>query len=348
VAVSVSVAVLYAVIQNILFLGGNGTFEIMPGRPNAAFAEPDWLGMFLVLSLAILLSIGYMIASRTESMTGFIRMKRTIFLFLTLTAVIVALMITVSRSAWLGAVACLVTVIGMSFVSGRRKTAGSVMLLAGASVLLSSIVVFSFPLPDFDLSGRVGSVGTGLQTITVSCESETVLPDRIRSADGLESFGCRHIDLEEIDTERSAGRFVTTIERDDPNVSIRKRIYGQSAALGLEHPVLGVGWGTVSGVLGTDTRGTGLNASDVFIEIWLGSGLVGILGFIGFLVLLAVRAAGDFIRYRGLFPLFLISAFSGLAVFDLFNSGILLGFFWALLGIAGSYLFHETDFAETL
>ncbi|NTW13745.1 MAG: hypothetical protein HGA31_01810 [Candidatus Moranbacteria bacterium] len=348
VIVSAIATVFFAIVQNILFLGGNGTYEVMPGRPNASFAEPDWLGMFLVLSLTTLLSVGYMIAARTESMFGFLRMKRSILLFVASTAVIAALIIAVSRSAWLGAVIASVVVIGASFIAGRRQTATVLILFFGVSAILSSILVFAVPLTDFDLFGRAGSVGSGLQTITVSCGSETVLPDRIRSVDELASRGCRHINLDEIDFERSADRFVTTIKRDDPNVSIRKKIYEQSISLGSEHPVLGVGWGTVSGVLGADERGAGLNASDVFLEIWLGSGLVGIFGFISFLILLAIRAVRDFFFSCGVFPLFLIATFAGLTVFNLFNSGILLGFFWALLGISGSYIFHEADFSETL
>jgi len=43
------VVILYGIWQNIWFMRGLNGFETMPGRPNATFAEADWLGMFIVL-----------------------------------------------------------------------------------------------------------------------------------------------------------------------------------------------------------------------------------------------------------------------------------------------------------
>lgn len=335
-----------AVIQNILFASGNGFFEVMPGRPNALFAEPDWMGMYLVSSIAVFSAAAFMFASRSNSWREYARMKRSVFLFATLILTIVALVISVSRSAWLGSTAVAVVSVCLAIFGHDRKSAGFLAAtMLSATVLASGI---SLMLTTFDLSGRAGSIGSGRQTITVSCENRVVLPTTISSAEELAGFGCRHIDLDEIAAEESGGRFVTTVMRDDPNVSIRSRIYASSIGLIREHPLLGIGWGSVSQALGTDGRGTGLNASDVFLEVWLGSGLAGILGLIGFLGLLAVRSVRDFFSTRGAFPLFIVAVFAGTVVFDLLNSGILLGFFWALLGVAGSYLFHEADFSETL
>ena len=338
----------FAIIQNVLYLYGSGLLEVMPGRPNGLFAEPDWLGMFLVLTIPVLISAGYFIASRSHSPREFFRMKRSIGFLLALVACFIALILTVSRSAWLGAGITAIVAVLLALFAGRPRVAGILTLAIGGSMILALDLVLLIPLSDFDLFGRAGSIGSGLQTITVSCENTVILPDRIASVDELSPFGCRHIDLQEIDAEHVAGHFVSTINRTDPNVSIRKQIYDQSIMLGREHPVLGVGWGTVTQALGADTRGAGLNASDVFLEIWLGSGLIGLLGFIGFFGFVIVSALRDFFRRRETFPFFLIIASIGLVTFDLFNSGILLAFLWAFLGIAGSYLTHEPDFSEIL
>jgi len=337
-----------AIAQNVIFLGGKGFFEVMPGRPNGLFAEPDWLGMFLVSVFATLITAGYFIASRSSSARECFRMKRSVFLSLGLIACLVALILSVSRSAWLGAGAVAFVAIALTFLAGRPRVAGILAVMIGGSAVLAFDLVTLAPLTNFDLFGRAESIGSGRQTITVSCERPIALPEHVASVDELASFGCRHINLEEVGSESAAGRFVVEIDRDDPNVSIRKQIYNRSLVLGREHLVLGIGWGTIGDVLGHDERGAGLNASDVFLEVWLGSGILGLVGLLGFLLLLAIRALRDFFHLHGTFPFFLLTAFSGLVAFDLLNSGILLGFFFALLGIAGSYLFHESDFTETL
>ncbi len=346
--VSSFLSVVAAIGQNLYFIYGNGLLEVMPGRPNAFFAEPDWLGMFLIVSIAVLISAWYMIATRTESVRELFRMKRSLALFFILSMNLVALVLSVSRSAWLGTVVTVLIAVALPLAVKRRQVAGTMTASIVAGSIMAICRVVAIPLTTFDLFGRAGSIGSGLQTITVSCERETALPAYVATVEDLASLGCRHIDLDEIDTEKSTGRFVTEINRNDPNISIRKQIYERSVSLGREHPVLGIGWGSVTRALGIDARGAGLNASDVFLEIWLGSGLLGIIGWIGFLCMLVTGAVRDFSRHKGTFPLFLLSAFGGLIVFDLFNSGILLGFFWALLGIAGSYLAHVSEFSETL
>ena len=50
------VVIIYGIWQNVRFKRGLEAFEVMPGRPNATFLEADWMGIFLVLFLAILYS----------------------------------------------------------------------------------------------------------------------------------------------------------------------------------------------------------------------------------------------------------------------------------------------------
>lgn len=50
------IVVLYGILQNILFSLGRNPFEVMPGRPNGTFSEPDWYGLFLAFLLAVIFS----------------------------------------------------------------------------------------------------------------------------------------------------------------------------------------------------------------------------------------------------------------------------------------------------
>lgn len=337
-----------AIVQNLLFLGGYDSTEVMPGRPNGPFAEPDWLGMFLSLAISLCLAAGYLIGTRSTSFREAFRTKRSLLMSAALFLCCTALILSVSRSAWLG-VAASVLLTALLPLLVRRPLGSLVPVVAfGSAAALSLAIVLLVPLTRFDLSGRAESIGTGRQEITVSCEHETSFSGSGADMEAIGAAGCRHINLEEIVAERDAGRFVTVTTREDPNIAIRRDIHERTVSLAREHPVLGIGWGTVSSFLGHDERGAGLNASNVFLEVWLGSGLLGLIGLSGFLLLAFRKSAADFFRSHGTFPLFLLTAVIGMLVFNLFNSGILLGFIWALFGIIGSYLSRGTDFAETL
>jgi O-antigen ligase len=148
--------------------------------------------------------------------------------------------------------------------------------------------------------------------------------------------------LEEIENEQSVGYFITTVYRNDPNISIRHEIYEKTIHEIQNHPVTGIGWGSIASVLGTDERGAGLNASNVFLEIWLGSGLIGLIAFAIVWFGAAIQAGVRLFRNR--MPdeepllLFVLSAWAGITVFNLFNSGILLGFFFLFLSLTAFIL----------
>jgi O-antigen ligase len=256
-----------------------------------------------------------------------------------------ALFLTVARSAWLGAVVVTGFFLGGAWwlrgAKGLKKELPST--LAFATLLLVTFfgavaVVTIFHLSPFQFWNRIQSTGTGLQRITVSCQSaDTALPQKIVSLGELEQSGCRFIPLEEIDQEQQAGHFIQEVYRDDPNVTIRREIYGRVFQVVAMQPILGVGWGSASVFLGTDERGAGLNASNMFLEIWLGSGLVGLGAFVVWWILAFVSAVHWYFTARDtreqIFALFLAATFSGVTVFNLFNSGILLGFFFLLLAL---------------
>lgn len=335
----------YAILQNVRFLLGLGSFEIMPGRPDGGFPEPDWLGMYLVFFGSTFLAIFSGMVRRRSVGDFKARPWELLAETVSLAAVFMVLLMTVSRSAWLGMAVSGIVATGL-FAYAQRDVRAMAMYVGGifAAFLLALFLVVSVPMTRFDLSGRAMST-TGWQEITVSCDAGSVrsaeLPERISDVSELASYDCRHIDLEEAEAEEAAGNIVGTIDRPDPNVEIRKDIYGVSLGKAAEYPFLGIGWGSIGGYLGMDGRGAALNASNVFLEVWLGSGFFGLVGFVGFLLLAFIRAVRLFFRSHpetgspsDVFPMFIfvISVIPGLLVFDLFNSGILLGFLWVLFG----------------
>jgi O-antigen ligase len=144
--------------------------------------------------------------------------------------------------------------------------------------------------------------------------------------------------LENIEKEKANGKIVSEIYRQDPNVNTRKIIYQKTWQEIRNHPILGIGWGSINKILGADERGTPLNASNAFLEIWLGSGLLGFLSFLTLLGYVFWRNSKKLLSAISpeakLFAIFVLSSLSGIIVFNLFNSGILLAFFWVFLAIA--------------
>lgn len=336
------VTVFFGLIQNILFLRGGESFSVMPGRPNAWMPEPDWLALYLLFALAIFLVL--LVFERKcfleDEQRSFLN-ATFVLLLLGLLALLVVFILTVSRSGWLGASAMLILFLIWSlFRSGWQWPTlnwketlfwGNVAIIASA---LAVFVVLDFGLTRFDLLGRAGSTASGLQSITIACENEREVPEKILGLEELAPLGCRHIDLEAIENETSAGKFVTTVFRPDPNVEIRKNIYRESVSAIAESPLFGIGWGAIGEHLGTDERGAALNASNVFLELWLGSGLLGLVAFVWWIACSAVIAGRNLAREEtALLALFLLLVFTGMTVFNLFNSGLLLGFLWVFFAL---------------
>ncbi len=364
------VVMLYGVWQNVRFLHNLSSFEVMPGRPNASFTEADWLGIFLVLLLAAIYSLIYYfnkdsddssIISNFEfrilnqfSINKFLIFKIGLYLFITL--IYVSLILTVSRSAWLGALGVTFIFLFVIFTNLKwnfknwewRKTI-AIKITIIISFILSLAIVYVFHLTNFQLGNRVQSTGTGLQKITISCRATDCMAQtdclgdlqikpnsNIDDISELEKFACHHINLEEVDSEKAKGNFVTEVYRKDPNVSVRSEIYGKVWGLIKLHPLLGIGWGNVSSYLGTDERGAGLNASNIFLEVWLSAGLLGLLSFIAIWIFILAAALKKFLQKdtnTKAIGLFVLLGFFAILIPNLFNSGILLGFLWLFLGI---------------
>lgn len=377
---SILVTSAVAILQSILFSRGFFSFEAMPGRPNAFFPEPDWLGMYLIVGISALLSALQFREMRsreggTEEEDGLNAVPPHSFLSvqwctsvwnsakslgialgygLVLTATFSALILTVARSAWAGALLSLGAFFVL-FVASHKTEARFLSHKRWMPVLRSSLFVFvcaiaallfvrGCSLTNFSLADRAASVSSGWQTITVSCVRESSLPEKITETAELASYGCRHIRLESIDAEASLGRSIRTVERPDPSIEARKRIREKTISSLREHWLFGMGWGGLGSVLGTDDRGATLNASNVFLEVLAGGGLLGLLAFSCLWFLIPYRALcalfgrkseeeDDALR-KAVATFFLVS-WVGLSFFNLFNSGILLGFLWVWLGGIG-------------
>ncbi|MEI7621015.1 MAG: O-antigen ligase family protein [Candidatus Moraniibacteriota bacterium] len=346
---------LYAIWQNL-----NPTFEVMAGRPNGSFTEPDWLGAYLVFLLATILTIIFQQNKKTQTSKGLLATSYGL-----LVAVFVALILTVSRSAWLGALVVVLAFLKLTLIYGEasfinNETSGfwSNILLAikkpwhwkkffgalGGLVLtvgLSLGIIFVFNLTSFQLGSRAQSTG-GMQKITIACQGglDKAVPAQISSVAELANYHCWHINLEDIEKEKTAGNLIQEVYRPDPNVNIRAKIYLTVFERLKQRPLLGIGWGNIANVLGQDERGAGLNASNIFLEVWLGAGL---LGFLAFVFLLAYLLGLSYLKLvksasKDSASLLVFLGLVAIIVPNLFNSGIFLGFVWVFLAIATSLL----------
>ncbi len=343
------VVILYGIWQNVRFMHGLNSFEIMPGRPNSTLSEPDWFGIFLVLLLAVLYSLIYKISNSQFLISNqnpkFKIQNPKFYLFgcwLLIVGCSASLILTVSRSAWLGALIISIMYQALCikhFIFDNKNWKGffKQAVFIAVAVFTACFFVYVFQLTSFQLFNRFQSTGTGLQKITVSCKENIVLPEKVGYSEELIRYGCRHINLEEIKLEQMRGYYIKETYRNDPNVNIRSEIYQKSWNEIKEHPVFGIGWGSVGNILGKDERGTALNSSNIFLEVWLGSGILGMFAFLAIWVYILTRAARLFFKNNleeKSVGLFLFLGAISLLIPNLFNAGIFMGMLWLFFGMS--------------
>ncbi|MBU2028391.1 O-antigen ligase family protein, partial [Patescibacteria group bacterium] len=163
------------------------------------------------------------------------------------------------------------------------------------------------------------------------------LPEKINSSEELIRYSCRHINLEEIKMEEEQGNLIKEIYRPDPNINIRGQIFQKSWEAIKNHPILGIGFGAISPILGQDGRGTSLNSSNIFLEVWLGSGLIGLIAFIfiwlNAIVVFVKRFWSGNNEEEKAFTLFILLGIFAFLIPNLFNAGIFLMILWFFWGI---------------
>jgi hypothetical protein len=338
----------YALWQQFRFMQGDKeAFEVMAGRPNSVFAEPDWLGGFAVIVCAMVAAFGLRIFAHNSWQVK----RQGSFLWSSgLLFTLIILLLTVARSAWFGAGVVLLGAVILMLIQGvsvrkpkswhwnRASFFGlSVVLLFGLSWGIISLT----RLTSFSLLQRGASATSGEQLITVACDYKVSLPQVIESVDELAPFACHHINLEDIAWEQSRGEHIQSVLRKDPSISVRATIYATTKQLVADHWMRGIGFASIGEVLGQDTRGVGLNASNIFIEVWLGTGLIGLLSFVLVWISVGVQS---FKRWRDesfgnnadIFA-FLGLSWLGLSAFNTFNAGIFLGFMWVWIALAVTF-----------
>ena len=339
-----------ALIQNWLFVHHYNSGEVMPGRPDFGFAEPDWLAMYLVMNLALIytsLLVWYEKKLDKSKREG---------AFLTVALVVdgAALLLTVARSAWLGAAVVTVLFFILTFLFWHRSELKKWWRLSGQIILgflVALGLIYFLSLTNFKLEQRWQSAQNGWQTITVSCSKfPENLPKKINRMAELEKYGCRHINLEEIKREREKGHYVTEIARPDPNVNLRRKIYETAWQEIKKHWWRGIGGGNSALILGKDELGHGFNASNIFLEIWLSNGLLGLasfLGILGILIWQTFHFARNFLSYsRDFFffaNIFLVLSLAAFLIPNLFNAGLLLGWVWLWLGAVSRILSGQKE-----
>lgn len=348
---SSAVIVLYGIWQNIRFARGLISYEVMPGRPNSTFAEADWLGIYLVLLISIIYAIIFYARNKSVVVESKFKVQsagrrtKLFFLYIFLVLSFTLLIITVSRSTWLGVLAATLVFLFLILTELKitpKNWRWKEFFWNSFGILISGIIailmVYFFNLTSFQLFNRAQSTGTGLQKITISCVPGFEAPERISTVEQLEKFGCRHINLEDIEAEIGKNNIVKEIYRDDPNINIRKEIYLKSWEQIKNNPILGIGWGSIGTILGADERGASLNASNIFLEMWLGTGLLGIVVFLFLWIYILFRNIAILIKAKDpdeyAFSIFIIVAWFGLTAVNLFNSGIMLGFLWLFMAIS--------------
>ena len=358
------VVIFYGIWQNWRFLHNLSNFETMPGRPNGTFTEADWLGIFLVLLTSVIYILLYSISnfefriSNETRMTEFSNSKldhsklfqnskfkiKNLYPFLLLTITLILLILTVSRSAWLGALVVYVVFVLIFFIGSgddrwRWKETIWLKLKIISSLIVAIGIVYVFHLTNFQLFNRAVSTGTGLQKITIACNDQSLnLPESIQNIAELKKYDCQFINLEDIEKKKADGKFVTEIYRQDPNVQTRSEIYQKSWEQIKDHPILGIGWGSIGNILGRDSRGVILNSSNIFLETYLGAGIIGFLALIILLGYILVKSIKNYYcaesNSQKVVSLFVIASWFAIVIPNLFNAGIFLGFFWVWLAVA--------------
>lgn len=352
------VVLLYGFYQVFADKFGEKSFEVMFGRPNSTFTEADWLGIFLCFALAINLTLALSLSRRgsNHDLPPFTRggIKGGVFMFIFLNLTLLTL--TLSRSAWIGASAVVFFYLFFHlYKKGNRGTIFTPRKFANQFLTIFLISLISLAaihfgkLSKFDIFDRARSAATSEQKITIACESGSNIPQTVASTDELARYGCRHINLEEIYSYQSQGKIVTEIFRKDPNVMTRSQIYQKSFEIIREQPILGVGFGTITQALGTDERGAGLNESNIFLQVWAGSGILGLIALVaifGYLLIYSFRRISPICPMNRIIGcpivkddfekslnIFLTLGIFALIIPNLFNAGLLMGLFWLALAI---------------
>ena len=324
------------------------SFEVFEERVNSTFTEPDWFGMYLVILVSLILWFRLMLHERKdETMIGLWSIVKTLKwasagdLFL----IISLILLTVARSAWLGLLVVVCVYVVLLYFQKEKsveKKINKIVKEVAALVIVFALAVsfvWGTGLSKFHFFNRAASSVSGMQKITISCSEGAVVPDQIQDIRELRSLGCIHINIEQIELEKIAGKEIHEILRPDPNIDIRKEIYAKTWTEIQKHPLLGQGMGTSGVVLGKDKHGSAFNASNIFLESWLSMGFGGLIILILFFSYPIYWSLRNFKERKSeLKSSFVLLTTFAVLIPNLFNSGLLLGVFWMWLAAISSVM----------
>lgn len=323
---------IYALVQVIAYKFGLESIEVMPGRPNSLFPEPDWLGFFMVFSLVIVAAIrGLQPRFLDDSIFGIIpnilkifHSQSFYFLFQVLLYTVVIL--TIARASWLAAIGVMGFYLLLVFLN-KENPFRLAFLEAGKTIVVLMVslgIIYALALTPFSLKNRLLSIVTGQEVHAVITDSET----------GKEIS----IDKKKVEDYRKKGIEVKTKKVRDVNISRRTESFTDNFDIVLKHPFLGIGFGGIQSAFGQ-----GINANNIFMEVWIATGTLGLIIFATVLYCIAREWCVLYFKKRSkhnsAYLRFVILGLVAIIIPNIFNSGIFLGFFWVYLGLASSILF---------
>lgn len=323
------IASIVGLFQVLAYKNGYELIEVMPGRPNSVLPEPDWFGFFMVVALAALLSIRYLKPSGSKLLglnLGFL--SNYYFQLFSQVLFFMMIILTVARASWLAAVGIIGLYLFLLLI--EKKTSLSLAFGQGVRMALvffvSLAVIQVFGLTNFSLKDRFLSIVTMQEVHTVMVDPES----------GEEIS----IQKEKAQEYRKKGVIVKSKKFKDINIDRRLNAFSDNIDIVTKHPVLGIGFGGINAVFGDD-----INANNIFLEIMIATGVVGLMVFTPIFYYIFREWAAYYFKKRSPanlgFLLFIVLGLSAVVIPNVFNSGIFLGFFWLYLGIAASLLDYK-------
>lgn len=314
-------------VQTLAYKFGLELIEVMPGRPNSILPEPDWFGLFMVFVFAVLLSLQYTIKSEDEVL--WINLLKNKYVYYIIQCLFfVSIILALARASWLAGIALIGLYVFLIFIDKNNHF--SLAFIQGTKILtvflISLGIIYVFGLTPFSLKNRFLSIATGEEIHAVIIDKETGKEITIKK--------------EKVKEYKNKGIEVIAKKVNDINFLKRKESFSNNSDIILKHPLLGIGFGGISSVFGQ-----GVNASNIFMEIWIATGVIGLIIF-GLIFYLIFREwLVFFIKKRGKnnqpYLFFIILGLVVIIIPNIFNSGLFLGFFWVYLGIAANLLDHQ-------
>jgi O-antigen ligase len=302
---------LFGIYQTIAFnLGWEDRYHlmIMEGRVNSLMYEPDWLGVWSATMLGLLLPFFY----------EYNLYQKRIALYIYLT--IFVMLMSISRSGWVAGI--LIVAIFYFFKFANRNN--SIRVWAQKFSLFLVIITLAigtvqgFGLTPFNLKNRFLSIFTQQEVsqVVIQPEGEKIVISQEEATK-----------IKEIEEQTGEQARISIDGVPDENVTRRINSFWESINLIQRYPIFGVGAGGVE-----EEFGEGINTSNIFLGVGTKSGIVGMILFIGIIYLL-IKQGWFILQFDSIWGWSMLLSATAFLTANMFNDGLLLGFFWVLLAV---------------